>query len=154
MSYISPYASTIIKNLSDRLEERISFNSCLIISNEVNIVGKTCFDSKVDNPTPIDKILKCLMSRCSADIWTIRYTILLVQRYCEKTMLQITKRNCLKLILACFVISLKLNEDNIYTDKVISQILKVKLNKLNELESKILDDLDFKVAFLNFNNYE
>lgn len=140
---ISPFHETVIADIVRSLENKLCLNSSLALVND----SKSLFDAKIRGDVSIEAYLKRIVEYTQIEAYTIKYAIKLLERYCEKKSCLLQRKNCFKLLFTCILVSLKLNEDYIFTDKDMASIGGLKLKMLIELEAELLDGLDYKVAF-------
>lgn len=141
---ISPYHVIVMSSIARHLENQMNSNNCLALEME----AKSCFDAKVRGDVTLEMYLRRIVESTQMETSTLKYALRLLEVYCEKTSLILLRKNCHKLLLVCCFISLKINEDYIYSDKDFASFGGIKIKTLMELEKEFLESLDYKVAFL------
>eukprot|EP01060_Flectonema_neradi_P021386 TRINITY_DN2898_c6_g1_i1.p1 TRINITY_DN2898_c6_g1~~TRINITY_DN2898_c6_g1_i1.p1 ORF type:complete len:184 (+),score=36.02 TRINITY_DN2898_c6_g1_i1:48-554(+) len=106
--------------------------------------SRTVFDCKTTKPSmPVVQYLLRLVkgARGTAELFTVM--LIFINRLEQCAGIELTSRNCHRLLLTTFVIASKATEDFLFSNKYYAQIGGISLQDLNEME----------VAFLNSTNW-
>lgn len=133
-----------ISEISNSLEKTIASNSIRCVNNSTESV----FDAKMSKKISIKDYLLRIIKYTEIELSTLKYAIMILQKYCLKASVMLLEKNIFKLIFICIIVSLKVNEDCIFSDKDFSLIGGFSLKTLALLELELLETLDYKVAFL------
>lgn len=144
MSAASPIELTSLENIANCLEHQIVYNDNHGLVN----MRKSSFDAKLKTEISFQAYLKKLFQTVKMDIKSMHYALVLLDAYCSKRSIYFTKLNCFKLLIVCILISVKLNEDYIPSDKDFARASGIKLSCLIKLEIEFLETLDYKVTAL------
>ena len=113
------------------------------------------FNSKTISEISINDYLKRIIKYTNCEINSLIYSIILLDRICLKN-INLSSYNIHKFLFATILLSIKINEDNIYSNTYYSQIAGVSLKELNLMEYNlsIIFNFNFFVNERIFNLYK
>lgn len=111
------------------------------------------FSTKNPPQITIKKYLYRIMKYSKPEPSTIIIALIYIDKVCENSNLQLSMRNIHRLILTSFVLAIKYNEDDFYSNGYYAKVGGIKQKELNELEYNILLLLEFSV-FIDTETYE
>ena len=146
-------SSTLTQNnfkkvsLRSRLESIMPeiFNKIILRNQEQGKSCRTRFDCSSKITISIQNYIARLAKYTDAEESTLIHTLALIDRICLKQV-YLSERNIHKLFLAALIISLKLLEDEVYTDKHYANAGGITTVELSEIEADFLALLDYKVS--------
>eukprot|EP00930_Biecheleria_cincta_P001141 TRINITY_DN102303_c0_g1_i1.p1 TRINITY_DN102303_c0_g1~~TRINITY_DN102303_c0_g1_i1.p1 ORF type:complete len:347 (-),score=56.78 TRINITY_DN102303_c0_g1_i1:272-1312(-) len=131
---------------SDFISQNFAANA-LLRTQENTRQAATVFDSSAIPPITVDKYLQrlCATFRCSDASFVA--ALIIVDRLLEFDggRLPLTMRNVHRIFLASLIVSVKYNEDLVYSNSHYAKAGGVHLREINRLERVLLQSLDFKV---------
>lgn len=136
--------ATLIEDISRKLEKVIALNALIV--NENVIESKSVFDTKGIKEVSIKEYLQRIVKSTDMEKNTLKYALKLLKNYCKRNNFLLLKGNCFKLIFACCLVSIKIHEDIIYSDKDMALIGGIGLPSLIKIEYELLESFDYKVA--------
>lgn len=131
---------------SDFISQNFAAN-LLLRTQENTRQAATVFDSSAIPPITVDKYLQrlCATFRCSDASFVA--ALIIVDRLLEFDggRLPLTMRNVHRIFLASLIVSVKYNEDLVYSNSHYAKAGGVHLREINRLERVLLQSLDFNV---------
>jgi len=131
---------------SDFISQNFAANA-LLRTQENTRQAATVFDSSAIPPITVDKYLQrlCATFRCSDASFVA--ALIIVDRLLEFDggRLPLTMRNVHRIFLASLIVSVKYNEDLVYSNSHYAKAGGVHLREINRLERVLLQSLDFNV---------
>ena len=124
--------STLIEEIVDEQDEKIDEH-------------KTLFYSKVIPTISIQSYLDRVIKYTKLETSTLIIMLIYIDRVCEFNKLLITKYNVHRLILSAMIVSIKVNEDDIYTNSFYAKVGGVSLQEVNKLEEEFLKLIKFRL---------
>ena len=128
------HKNKLLKSISSLLQE---------ITEETQESKKTIFSSKTVTGISIENFLDRLIKYTKLESSTLILTLINIDRICEINSLQITKFNVHRLLLSSLIISIKINEDDFYSNSFYSKVGGVTLSEMNNLEDEFLRYIRF-----------
>ena len=146
------YKIQLLRSISSLLQEIINEQGDNIQSK------KTIFCSKTIPPISIENYLDRIIKYTKLETSTLILSLINIDKICELNSLQITKYNVHRLLLSSVVISIKINEDDFYSNSYYSKVTGVSLSEINNLEDEFLRKIRFKLwtdisLFLKYKRY-
>lgn len=129
---------TIIRLMSTVIE------NCMNTSSNC-IPGKSEFDAEIQDNYTLEKYIHRIAKYTQAESYTLIYSLAVLDSFCLKSKVLLTKKNCFKLVLISLLISQKFLEDNILSHKDYALVGGVTLKELSILEAIYLEAMDYKV---------
>ena len=142
--------NSIIKILNQLLEQSKK------LPNYKNILkhqSKSCFSLKTIPEINIDNFLKRINKYCEPEISTLILSLIYIDKFCIDGDIVISEYNIHRILLASIFLSLKYNEDILFSTKYYSKIFGIHIKELILLERKFLEIINFNV-FVSDNIYE
>jgi hypothetical protein len=154
---IQPIVDTVSELLEEIIKESESITADSLHSNELaqsELVA--IFNSRKVPSITINKYLMRIVKYSHPAYASIITTLIYIDKLCESSNLILTRMNIHRLLLSCFVISIKFNEDDYYSNEYYAKVGGVSLCELNKLEETILSLLDFSLFIDDelYDNYE
>ena len=118
-------------------------NICEDNNNKNQNEISNCFESEAQPSISIQDYITRLYNFSKPNESTIIASLIYIDRFCQNNNFILTKYNIYKLILTSFVISMKYNEDFIYSMDFFSKIGGLSLSELKKLELKFLFMIQF-----------
>ena len=117
---------------------------------------KSIFTSRNVPGISIEKYLERLIRYTKLETATLISVLIYIDRICEMNKLQITKYSVHRLLLSAVVMSIKINEDDFYSNAYYSKVGGITLSEINTLEDEFLTLIDFKlwIDIKLFNKYK
>ena len=152
----------IVDTISELLEEIIKESEAITIDSlnaHENIAQQellSAFNSKKVPAITINKYIMRIVKYSRPAYASIITTLIYIDKICETSNLILTKVNIHRLLLSCFLMSIKFNEDDYYSNEYYAKVGGVSLDELNKLEETILSLLDFSLFIDDelYDNYE
>lgn len=107
--------------------------------------SRSIFEVKKSSKVGIEDYLDRIISYSEMEDSTLIVGIILVDRIMKEASLKLSHNNIHRILIACLVVALKLNEDIIFTDKEYAMIGGINLKLFIELEKEALQLLDWRV---------
>lgn len=102
-----------INKIAFKLEQLIASNS----SKKTNSALKSNFDAIITKEITVKKYLQRIMKYTEAEIASLEYALLILNKFCSKTSFLLVKSNWPILLFICIAVSIKFNEDHVLCDK-------------------------------------
>ena len=120
---------------------------CEMNEKKRRVQSKSVFDCKTGIPSlPVYQYLMRLVkgARGSAELFVA--VLIYINRLDKCAGIDLTSRNCHRLILTTFIIAAKANEDFVFSNTYYAQVGGVSLEDLNEMEVFFLNSVDWNVS--------
>ena len=149
----------IVDTVSELLEEIIKESEGITQDNLADSYQQELmlsFNSKKVPAITINKYLMRIVKYSRPAYASIVTTLIYIDKLCEMSNQILTHMNIHRLLLSCFVISIKFNEDDYYSNEYYAKVGGISLDELNKLEEAILSLLEFKLFIDDelYDNYE
>ena len=118
------------------------------LKNYLKIVKKqekSIFSSKSIPEISLQDYLKRIISYSQIENNTLITSLIYIDRLCQKTKLILTPYNMHRIIFTSILLSLKYNEDTLYSFSFYSKIAGVNVKELKSLESEFIKLIDFSL---------
>ena len=117
---------------------------------------RTIFYSKLIPEISIQSYLDRIIKYSNLETSTIIMTLIYIDRICEYNSLLITKHNVHRMLLSAMIVSIKVNEDDLFSNSFYAKVGGVSLQELNKLEQGFLSLIRFRLYIdINlFNKYQ
>ena len=112
---------------------------------EVNETRRTLFFSKTIPGISIESYLDRIIKYTKMETSTLILILIYIDRICEYNSLVLNKYNVHRLLLAAMIVSIKVNEDDFYSNLYYSKVGGVSLEELNSLENEFLKLIRFRL---------
>lgn len=127
----------ILKTISSLLQEIVDEQG------ENKEQKKTIFTSKTAPGITLENYLDRIIKYTKLEISTLILVLINIDKICEINSLQITKYNVHRLLLCSALISIKINEDDFYSNSYYAKIGGISLSEINNLEDEFLRLIQF-----------
>ena len=152
----------IVDTISELLEEIIKESETITIDSLTPLENTTqqdllsIFNSKKVPAITINKYIMRIVKYSHPAYASIITTLIYIDKICETSNLILTNINIHRLLLSCFLLSIKFNEDDYYSNEYYAKVGGISLDELNKLEETILSLLDFSLFIDDelYDNYE
>ena len=152
----------IIANILDNLTQKKSSdddndsnedeNGELILLN-TTMIEMEIFNTNKKPSVPVKKFLERVVKYCQPEPSTFITSLIYLDNILLKTKTKLTCMNSYKLFYACFVLSMKFNEDRHNSNKFYAKVCGVNINDFLLMEYRALKYLDFSL-FIQTETYE
>lgn len=149
---ITSVINTIAQILEDILKENVD--------NEVNDVmsleSMQSFYVKKPPSKPVNEYLQRIIKYTKPEPSSVIISLVYIDKLCEMTNVTLSSNNIHRLILTSFVIAVKFNEDDYYSNTYYAKVGGIPLQELNKLEYEMLYALEFNtfVDEMTYSKYE
>lgn len=134
--------SMYVESISKLLEDCVSINT----EKYKEHCKKSLFDGNFKKEATIKNYICWIIKCCMLEINTLKYAMILLEKFCSKKALIMTNKNCFKLIFISILISMKLNQDYVLSDKDMSFVAGFSQSCMAQLEMEFLECFDYRVA--------
>lgn len=135
-------SGSTLSSYSNYLEDVIAYNSNINVNKELN---KTSFDAAISIHITLDVYLQRIVKLAEVEVATLICAISYMRKFCEEKKIYLLQDNCYLLMFISIVVSLKMNEDCIYSDKDLAKMGGISHKKLILLETYLLEAIDYKL---------
>ena len=144
------FKNEILKSISSLLEEIVDEHV------EKRDSKKTIFTTKTAPGISIENYLDRIIKYTKLETSTLILVLINIDRICEINSLKITKYNVHRLLLSSVVVSIKINEDDFYSNSYYSKVGGVTMSEINNLEDEFLRQIKFNLGtdISIFNKYK
>ena len=127
-------------------------NVCLK-NDKLQVKSRSIFDGpKLAQVSIKDYLIRmCKYGHCSPPVFMCM--AIYIDRFCERTGVQLNSSNIHRILLAAFLIAAKLNDDVYYSNKYYASIGGLALRETNELEAIFLEQTDWDM-YVNDSEYQ
>lgn len=116
-------------------------------------IDSLVFELKKSPSITIKDYLIKLYQGTELELSTLIISLILVDRFCLRSCLQLTCKNLHLVVVAALLTSAKLNEDVIYESKCFALVAGIEYSKLVRIEHEFLEGIDYLI-FVNYEEYE
>lgn len=120
------------------------FEKIIIRNTNQGKISKSRFDCSAKVKLSIKKYIIRLIKYTEAEDETLVHALALIDKICLKE-IYLSERNIYKLFLVSLIVSLKILEDEVYTDKHYASAGGISVKEYSEIEADFLALLDYKV---------
>ena len=159
-SLVSPNSTYIDSNNSFSHCSNISLSTIKAVTKSLNSfinssfrLSPSLFTSTSLPEISIGDYLTRIVEFTQIEESTLILSLIYIDRLCFNTNIEITKFDIHKVALTAIVLSVKYNEDLIYSQEEYANIGGVDIKELTALEAEFLDGLGFKL-FINTNEFQ
>ena len=142
----------IKKNDEEEKEKTEDENGELILLN-TTMIEMEIFNTNKKPSVPVKKFLERVVKYCQPEPSTFITSLIYLDNILLKTKTKLTCMNSYKLFYACFVLSMKFNEDRHNSNKFYAKVCGVNINDFLLMEYRALKYLDFSL-FIQSETYE
>jgi len=140
------------KNDEEEKEKTEDENGELILLN-TTMIEMEIFNTNKKPSVPVKKFLERVVKYCQPEPSTFITSLIYLDNILLKTKTKLTCINSYKLFYACFVLSMKFNEDRHNSNKFYAKVCGVNINDFLLMEYRALKYLDFSL-FIQSETYE
>jgi len=140
------------KNDEEEKEKTEDENGELILLN-TTMIEMEIFNTNKKPSVPVKKFLERVVKYCQPEPSTFITSLIYLDNILLKTKTKLTCMNSYKLFYACFVLSMKFNEDRHNSNKFYAKVCGVNINDFLLMEYRALKYLDFSL-FIQSETYE
>ena len=140
------------KNDEEEKEKTEDENGELILLN-TTMIEMEIFNTNKKPSVPVKKFLERVVKYCQPEPSTFITSLIYLDNILLKTKTKLTFMNSYKLFYACFVLSMKFNEDRHNSNKFYAKVCGVNINDFLLMEYRALKYLDFSL-FIQSETYE
>jgi len=137
-----------IDDLNYQIIDAISFNLQDIINenkSKIKNAAKDIFYLSFVPPISLNDYIKHLFIQTKMNISTLIISIVYIDIFCHYNNYILTQNNIYRILLSTCLLSIKFNEDNIINNKAYSQISRVSVDDLKNLEFQMYLKLHFSL---------
>ena len=139
-------------NDEEEKEKTEDENGELILLN-TTMIEMEIFNTNKKPSVPVKKFLERVVKYCQPEPSTFITSLIYLDNILLKTKTKLTCMNSYKLFYACFVLSMKFNEDRHNSNKFYAKVCGVNINDFLLMEYRALKYLDFSL-FIQTETYE
>ena len=139
-------------NDEEEKEKTEDENGELILLN-TTMIEMEIFNTNKKPSVPVKKFLERVVKYCQPEPSTFITSLIYLDNILLKTKTKLTCMNSYKLFYACFVLSMKFNEDRHNSNKFYAKVCGVNINDFLLMEYRALKYLDFSL-FIQAETYE
>ena len=140
------------KNDEEEKEKTEDENGELILLN-TTMIEMEIYNTNKKPSVPVKKFLERVVKYCQPEPSTFITSLIYLDNILLKTKTKLTCMNSYKLFYACFVLSMKFNEDRHNSNKFYAKVCGVNINDFLLMEYRALKYLDFSL-FIQAETYE
>ena len=140
------------KNDEKEKEKTEDENGELILLN-TTMIEMEIYNTNKKPSVPVKKFLERVVKYCQPEPSTFITSLIYLDNILLKTKTKLTCMNSYKLFYACFVLSMKFNEDRHNSNKFYAKVCGVNINDFLLMEYRALKYLDFSL-FIQAETYE
>ena len=150
--------SDILDKLTNKSKEQIEIEQKEDENGEIILLNTTMIEMEIFNTSkkpsvPVKKFLERVVKYCQPEPSTFITSLIYLDNILLKTKTKLTWMNGFKLFYACFVCSMKYNEDKHNSNKFYAKVCGLSFNDLLIMEYTALKYLDFKL-YVNTETYD
>ena len=148
----------ILDKLTNKSNEQIEKEQKEDENGEIILLNTTMIEMEIFNTNkkpsvPVKKFLERVVKYCQPEPSTFITSLIYLDNILLKTKTKLTCMNSYKLFYACFVLSMKFNEDRHNSNKFYAKVCGVNINDFLLMEYRALKYLDFSL-FIQTETYE
>ena len=148
----------ILDKLTNKSNEQIEKEKKEDENGEIILLNTTMIEMEIFNTNkkpsvPVKKFLERVVKYCQPEPSTFITSLIYLDNILLKTKTKLTCMNSYKLFYACFVLSMKFNEDRHNSNKFYAKVCGVNINDFLLMEYRALKYLDFSL-FIQAETYE
>ena len=148
----------ILDKLTNKSNEQIEKEQKEDENGEIILLNTTMIEMEIFNTNkkpsvPVKKFLERVVKYCQPEPSTFITSLIYLDNILLKTKTKLTCMNSYKLFYACFVLSMKFNEDRHNSNKFYAKVCGVNINDFLLMEYRALKYLDFSL-FIQAETYE
>jgi hypothetical protein len=159
---ISRHSTTYDSETIDYLKKELLISISSILQeiveeqHEFKETRRTIFYSKTVPGISIESYLDRMIKYTKMETSTLILILIYIDRICEYNSLVITRFNVHRLLLAAMIVSIKVNEDDFYSNSFYSKVGGVSLEEINNLENEFLKLIRYRLwtDYNLFNKYK
>ena len=150
--------SDILDKLTNKSNGQIETEQKEDENGEIILLNTTMIEMEIFNTSkkpsvPVKKFLERVVKYCQPEPSTFITSLIYLDNILLKTKTKLTCMNSYKLFYACFVLSMKFNEDRHNSNKFYAKVCGVNFNDFLLMEYRALKYLDFSL-FIQTETYE
>ncbi len=148
----------ILDKLTNKSNEQIEKEQKEDENGEIILLNTTMIEMEIFNTNkkpsvPVKKFLERVVKYCQPEPSTFITSLIYLDNILLRTKTKLTYMNSYKLFYACFVLSMKFNEDRHNSNKFYAKVCGVNINDFLLMEYRALKYLDFSL-FIQAETYE
>ena len=148
----------ILDKLTNKSNEQIEKEQIEDENGEIILLNTTMIEMEIFNTNkkpsvPVKKFLERVVKYCQPEPSTFITSLIYLDNILLRTKTKLTYMNSYKLFYACFVLSMKFNEDRHNSNKFYAKVCGVNINDFLLMEYRALKYLDFSL-FIQAETYE
>ena len=136
---------SVVQHISSILKDFISQNETKNYEKNSSDYDDSIFVSKKNPKISIESYLNRIRKYFRFEDSTLVIALIYIDRILGNKNIKLSIHNVYRILLTAILVAIKYNEDEIYDNFIYAEIFGVKTKKLNKLENKFLELIEFKL---------